>query len=127
MIIKSLIKDENLIEYAFINSKDWNDDRFDVNLFHNVKLEFLQKLNFKDFKDWHKRITDKDDIYIKNLEYYGFRFVFNKNSIIWENKSFYPIFPWITEFKKRNIPKTINREKIYKYKNKLAFRYIFKK
>ena len=57
-------------------------------------------MSYFDFKDWYQDIKEKDHEYIKNLKHYGFRIVFDKTSVFFNNKNIYPSYPWEKNYKK---------------------------
>lgn len=103
LILKSyLIEEHLLIENIFINSSEienHNYEVFNINLFHNIKINKLKKINIFEFKDWLDEMKEADYEYIKSLKYYGFRICFNSNSINLKEDLVYPNYPWNPKFK----------------------------
>ena len=122
MILKSyLIREELFIEYILVNSseEDWtelkneNNSFYTLNVFHYVNIKKLKKMKFFEFKEWFNDLKQNDNEYLVNLRYYGFRIIFNKNSIDFKDKNVFPIYPWNSKFKKTFI---------LSYKNDIYFK-----
>jgi hypothetical protein len=85
-------------------------------------------MNFFDFRNWYEEIKNNDYEYIKNRKYYGFRIVFNKKSIFWQEKKIFPIFPWKISFKKIWFQKKNINIKIWLFKqNRSLFKQLKKR
>lgn len=131
LIIKSYLDNsELLIESILIISEDLNNEHLidninaNVHIYHYVKLEKLKKMSFFDFKEWFYELKQNDYEYIVSLKYYGFKIIFNKNSIFYKNKEVYPIYPWNSKYKNIYINKNKNNIKLEKWlyrKNRILF------
>lgn len=119
-----VLHEELLIDSMYVNSSEVGSSEegiFNINIFHNIKINNLKKMTFFEFKEWFIDLKEKDYEYIKNLKYYGFRIIFNKNSIFWSKKEIYPLYPWNINFKKKLINKNIKIENWLYYKNKKLY------
>jgi len=124
LIIKFYSNNEHfLAEFILVISKDieYNEDVNNclVNIYHYVKLEKIKKMSYFDFKEWFYDLKKNDHEYLINKKYYGFRIVFNKNSIFYKEKNIYPSYPWNIKYKKLYIGDKTNNIKFEKwlYKN----------
>ena len=135
LTIKSyVIKEELFIESILVNSSEnnseVNENKINIshllNVFHYIDVKKLKKMNFFEFKEWFTDLKRNDDEYIINLKYYGFRIIFNKNSIYFKNKEIFPIYPWNSKFKSIYILENKNEIDIKKwlYKNN---KFLYKK
>ena len=89
-------RDEYLIKNIYINSSDINhtrEEEFNLHIYRKVDIGFLKKIKFFEFKEWYSAIKDNDFEYVRNTKYYGFKIVFDKNSICFSNKDIYPKYP----------------------------------
>ena len=119
---------ELLVEFILVISEDieqisCNDNN--MSIYHYIKLEKLKKMSFFEFKEWFYELKQNDYEYIVNMKYYGFRVVFNKNSIFYKEKNIYPIYPWDSKYKNSyisNNKKNIKLEKWLYKKNKFLFK-----
>jgi hypothetical protein len=55
-------------------------------------------------------------LYLNNYDYYGFTIVLMKESKIWIDKKFYPIYPWLNNFKNIYILRYKNIKELNKLK-----------
>ena len=92
-----------------------------MNLYHSINIKDLKKYSFIQFKNWFIQIMHEDYEYIKSLKYYGFRVMFNKNSIYWKESKLYPIYPWKKDFKNIYIKNEKNILKWLYNKNRLLY------
>lgn len=95
LIFFSYIKNkENLLKAIYIIVD--NEPQIEKNLIwlHNIKIEKIEKMSSIDFETWYDHIYAEDYEYIKRNRYYGFRFVFYKESKAWLDGNIYPIYPW---------------------------------
>lgn len=49
-------------------------------IFHHIKLKKLEKMSYIDFVSWYDEIFANDYEYLTSYKYYGFRFIFYKES-----------------------------------------------
>jgi hypothetical protein len=61
-------------------------------------------------------IQNDTHFYLNNYDFYGFVIIIMKESEIWENKKFYPIYPWNLNFKNMYISKIKNIREINRLK-----------
>jgi hypothetical protein len=106
LFIKSYVdNDELLIDYILIisddnvNKEDYISISQSLSIFHYIKTKKIKKMSFFDFKEWFEDLKENDYEYIKNCKYYGFRIVFNKNSIFYKKNEVYPLYPWNKSYK----------------------------
>ena len=101
LIFQSYIKNrENLLTHIYIIALDnHTQEEKNISIFHHIKIEKINKMSLFDFTDWYESIYEQDYEYIRSMKYYGFRFIFSKESIIWKNGTIYPKYPWDTNFR----------------------------
>lgn len=68
--------------------------------FHNINLIKLKKMNFFDFKEWFNELLDNDWKYMQSYHFYGFNLIFYDQSVLFQEKEFWPQYPWNPFFKK---------------------------
>ena len=100
MIIRSYLDTPELIIQSFlvisedVNNEDSNENNFkNTQIYHYVNPKKLKKMTFFDFKEWFYDLKQNDNEYIVNMKYYGFKILFNKNSIYYKEKKIFPIYP----------------------------------
>jgi len=125
LILKWYItNDEYLIKNIYVNSAENDANIFSINLFHNVNINKIKKINFFDFKIWFNELRDKDYEYITNLKYYGFRIVFDKKSIFFKKENLIPKYPWNANYKRIWISQETSAEAwLFKQNRKLYYQY----
>lgn len=116
--------DEFLLDYIYINSSEvdsHNYKTFNINLFHNININKIKKIKFFEFKDLIEELKENDYEYIKSLKYYGFRLIFNKQSILWTEFK-YPNYPWNRKQIKLYYKREINIKRWLFNKNKILYK-----
>lgn len=77
--------------YFIISNINRNDSFFTYKKINHKKIH---KMSFFDFQIWIDDFLEEDKEYLKLYDFYGFRILFNYNSIINEKNILYPIYPW---------------------------------
>ncbi len=97
MIFKSYLYIEDYpiigVYLATINKIDNNS----IIILKSEKLNFLKKIQIDDFEEWINYRIAQNWKYINDDVFYGYRFVFRKESLIWNNTQtewIKPKFPW---------------------------------
>ncbi len=117
--------EEMLIDALYINSaevENYQNEVFNLNLFHTVDIKKLKKISYLDFKEWFLKLKENDHEYIKSLKYYGFRIVFNKKSLHWKEQNIYPPYPWNKNFKASYLNKNYKLELWLALKNRELYK-----
>lgn len=130
----SYISDESVLVKNVLIISNINEADTNSKIYHHLLTIKIKKMKYIDFEIWFTDLIQNDDIYMNNNYLYGFRFIFFKESWIWENKNIYPIYPWNINFKNMYMYSNniINEElriiklkkTIYNLKKKI---YLFKK
>ena len=120
LILKSyVLSKEILIKGLYVVGSNENLTKNNIkpNFFRNINLNKIEKINFFDFSLFYDEMIQNDThFYLNNYDFYGFAIIIMKESEIWENKKFYPIFPWNFNYKNMYIPKIKNIKEINKLK-----------
>ena len=118
LILKSyVLSKEILIKNLYVIGSNENliKNNIKPNFFRNINLNKIEKINFFDFSLFYDEMIQNDThFYLNNYDFYGFAIIIMKESEIWENKKFYPIYPWNFNFKSMYISKIKNIKEINK-------------
>ena len=123
LILKSyVLSKEILIKNLYVIGSDENlyKNNIKPNFFRSINLNKMERIGFFDFTLFYEEMIENDtQFYLNNYDFYGFSIVIMKESKIWENRNFYPIFPWNNDFKNVFIPKIKNIKEINKLKKEI--------
>ena len=123
LILKSyVLSKEILIKNLYVIGSDENlyKNNIKPNFFRSINLNKMERIGFFDFTLFYEEMIENDtQFYLNNYDFYGFAIVIMKESKIWENRNFYPIFPWNNDFKDVFIPKIKNIKEINKLKKEI--------
>lgn len=113
-------KEHYFLKYIFIvaHISINEDDKKNIPRFHNININKLKKMSFFDFKEWFSELLDNDWKYMQSYNFYGFSMVFYENSVLFNEKEFWPEYPWNTFFEKTFIPYNDVNE-LEKYENEI--------
>ena len=90
-----------MLKNIFIISKQYIDENdVSLSIFFGVRPTLLRRLNFHDFISWYEEKYEENWKYVSDVPLYGFRLVFFKESLDFENNEIYPLYPWNENFKK---------------------------
>lgn len=107
LIIKSYsLARENLIKgmYVIASNEDFYKNNIKPSFFRSISLNKINKISYFDFSLFYQEMIENDlEFYLNKYEFYGFKIIFMKESIIWETKNFYPKYPWEKNFKNQYI------------------------
>lgn len=121
MILKSYYNSSGvfIIGLYFILSNFDNDNFFIYKKLNQRKFLYI---SYSDFNLWVEDFLESEKDYIKSYSFYGFRFVFDENSIPYSKGEVYPIYPWnsyiLSHYKNTSTDSSFSfrKEKIYKKK-----------
>lgn len=120
LILKSyVLSKEILIKNLYVigSSENLIKNNIKPNFFRSINLNKIEKINFFDFSLFYDEMIQNDThFYLNNYDFYGFVIIIMKESEIWENKKFYPIYPWNLNFKNMYISKIKNIREINRLK-----------
>ena len=120
LILKSyVLSKEILIKgiYVIGSSQNLSKNNIKPNFFRSINLNKLEKIGFFDFTLLYDEMLESDtQLYLNNYDYYGFTIVLMKESKIWIDKKFYPIYPWLNNFKNIYILRYKNIKELNKLK-----------
>lgn len=120
LILKSyFLSKEFLIKglYIIASNENYFKNNIKPNFFRNINIKKIDKINYLDFTLFYEEMFENDSkMYLNNYNFYGFSIIFMKESEIWNNKKFYPVYPWNRNFRNSYIYKNINKNEIIKIK-----------
>jgi hypothetical protein len=88
-----------ILKHIYIIGMD-NIETKNINFFHYIRWKKIINMSFIDFNNWIEEIMDNDYEYLKNYEYYGFRFSIYMSQELWDSEDlFLPQYPWNENFK----------------------------
>ena len=123
LILKSyLLSKEILIRGIYITASNENYYKNNIkpNFFRNINIKKIEKISFLDFSLFYEEMFENDyQLYLNNYNFYGFTIIFMKESEIWNNKKFYPIYPWNENFKNSYIFKKNNINELKSLKKEI--------
>jgi hypothetical protein len=97
MIIKlNLTNKKYPVISLFIISKK-NETYKDVRLYKNANISIIKKLNYSEFVEWFEDLVIEVWKYIKDEEFFGFRFLINPLIKIESAEQTVPKYPWKLE------------------------------
>jgi len=87
-ILKCYVLDQtSMLKGIYLISNEKNDN---INIYYKISIKKIKKMKLYDFDNWIDDLIEEEKHYFLNSDYIGFRFVFYKESLSWNEDRIYP-------------------------------------